>query len=47
MHFRIKGKRDKIQLVAVHLIALRPIGSIYKWGNTAGSRNMAALTKRC
>jgi integrase/recombinase XerD len=36
MHFRIKGKRDKIRFVPVHPMVLRLIGNIWKRGNTAG-----------
>jgi integrase len=36
MHFRIKGKRDKIRFVPVHPMALRLIGEYLEWGNTAG-----------
>jgi hypothetical protein len=38
MHFRIKGKRDKIRFVPVHPMALRLIGNIWQWRNTAGGR---------
>ena len=38
MHFRIKGKRDKIRFVPVHPMALRLIGEYLRNGETRRGR---------
>ena len=43
MHFRIKGKRDKIPFVAVHPIALRPIGGYLQMGEYGGGQEHGSV----
>ncbi len=44
MHFRIKGKRDKIRFVPVHPMALRLIGEYLEAGKHGGGVSMKRWT---